>query len=304
MTKVLIAGGKGLIGSHLSALLAAEGYDVAHLSRRADGQSPYRTYVWNPSEGSIDPMAVQGADYIINLAGEGIADAPWTAARKEAIIKSRTDSARVLSDACIQQGHRPRAYLAASAVGYYGNRGEEVLPETARAGRGFLAESCIAWEEATAGVAASLQVRTFVLRIGIVLSSKGGALAKMITPAQLLVSPYFGDGQQWYPWIHIDDVARIFLRAITDERLAGTFNGVAPNPERNASLASLLPKAMGRVALSFPAPAFALRLALGEMSDVVLNSDRCVPQRLLEVGFDFKFPELQPALEDILRRKV
>ena len=304
MTKVLIAGGKGLIGSHLSAWLAAKGYEVAHLSRRADTSGPYKTYTWDPAAGRIDAAAVQGADYIINLAGEGIADKPWTQARKEAIIQSRTDSAHTLLQACLQQGIRPKAYLAASAIGYYGHQAEQLLPETAGPGRGFLADSCVAWEQATAEVAASLQVRTFVLRIGIVLSSKGGALAKMIPPAQLMVSPYFGDGQQWYAWIHIDDIARIFEQAIENEKMEGTFNGVAPQPERNATLARLLPEAMGRTALSFPAPAFALRLALGEMADVILNSNRCVPARLQALGFVFNFPTLLPALKDVLTRKI
>lgn len=304
MTKVLIAGGRGLIGMRLSGLLKAQGYEVAHLSRQARAGGPYPTYAWNPAAGTVDAEAVRGADYIINLAGEGIADRPWTEARKAALIGSRTDSARTLLRACMETGWKPKAYLAASAIGYYGDRGEERLPETAGVGQGFMADTCAAWEAATEEVRAALGVRAFVLRIGIVLSSQGGALAKMIPPAKLLVSPYFGDGRQWYAWIHIDDVCGIFMRAITEERWAGVYNGVAPEPVRNAGLARALPAALGRPAVSFPTPAFALRLAMGEMADVILNSNRCVPERLLEAGYVFQHPKLDGALRDVVSRGV
>lgn len=304
MSTILIAGGSGLIGLRLSQLLTERGYTVTHLSRSASRGGAYQVYRWDPAAGYIDPAAVTTADYIINLAGEGIADKPWTAARKASIISSRTQSAAVLMKACLETGARPRAYLAASAIGYYGHRGDEELPETAAAGSGFLSESCVAWEKATAELADGLQVRTFVLRIGLVLSVKGGALAKMIPPAKMLVSPWFGDGRQWYPWVHIDDLCRMFIAAVEDERYQGIFNGVAPRPVRNAELARQLPVALGRPAASFPAPAFGLRLAMGELADVVLNSTRCVPRHLQAVGFQFEFPDLLPALRDLITRDI
>jgi hypothetical protein len=304
MSTILIAGGSGLIGLRLSRLLTEKGYTVTHLSRSASRSSTYKVYRWDPAAGYIEPEAVTTADYIINLAGEGIADKPWTSARKASIISSRTQSASVLLKACLETGARPRAYLAASAIGFYGHRGEEELTETAAAGSGFLSESCVAWEKATAELADRLQVRTFVLRIGLVLSVKGGALAKMIPPAKLLVSPWFGDGKQWYPWVHIDDLCRMFIAAVEDERYKGIFNGVAPQPVRNADLARQLPLALGRPAASFSAPAFGLRLAMGELADVVLNSTRCVPRHLQAVGFQFQFPELLPALKDLVARDI
>jgi uncharacterized protein (TIGR01777 family) len=303
MATILIGGGSGLVGSRLSEWLREAGHEVRHLSRKVRPQAAYPTFQWNVKEGTIDAQALAGVDVVINLAGAGIADARWTEARKRLIISSRTESTHLLKRAIREHGPQVRAYLASSAIGYYGDRGNEWLEETARPGSGFLSESCIAWEAASQEVAEELTLPTLVVRTGIVLSTRGGALPKMLLPLKLFTSTYFGDGQQWYSWIHIDDLCRIFLRGVEDPDFQGTFNGVAPNPVRNKDLAAALPRAAGKAALVMPAPALALQAALGEMSHTVLDSARCSADKLLETGFTFRHPDLLPALKDLLEKK-
>ena len=303
MSRVLIGGGSGLIGHHLSELLAREGYEVCHLSRRKRPDARFPTYQWDVKAQTIDDEAITGADYVINLAGAGIADARWTDKRKKVIINSRTESTRLLKTSFERLEHFPRAYLSASAVGYYGDRGAQVLHEEDPPGEGFLSKSCILWENAVSEVAAIVP-RTVILRTGIVLSTQGGALEKMLLPLKGFVSTYFGDGSQYYSWIHIDDVCRAYLHALRNESVDGIFNGVAPHAVTNKELAQTLPKAAGKPALVLPAPAFALRLALGEMAHTVLDSSRCSADKLLATGFSFAHPELSTALRDLLHRKV
>jgi len=200
-------------------------------------------------------------------------------------------------------GHTPQAFLSGAAIGYYGERGNELLSENAPPGRGFLAESCVAWEEAIAAVAAA-GIRTVAFRIGIVLSTKGGALEKMILPARMGAGAYFGDGAQWYSWIHLDDVCNLFIHAIQQATLAGTYNAVAPNPATNKELAAALMRALDRPQILLPAPAFALKLAMGEMADVVLNSTRVSSAKVEASGFRFSHPNLEAALLDLLTRKI
>ncbi|MEN0005489.1 MAG: TIGR01777 family oxidoreductase [Bacteroidota bacterium] len=303
MAKVLVAGGSGLVGSRLCQLLQEAGHEVAILSRSARKTSPYQVYQWDVEKGSIDPAAVQEAGYIINLAGAGIADKPWTAKRKALITSSRVDSTRLLLKSIQEQGATPKAFISSAAIGYYGDRGEEVVDESSSSGRGFLADSCIAWEEAIQEVIDS-GIRTFYIRIGIVLSTKGGALEKMMIPSNFLLGTYFGDGKQWYSWIHIDDLCRLFMQGIAQDNLEGVINGVSPHPARNKELTNQLGKAIKKPFLLMPAPAFTLRLALGEMADTILGSARVQSKRMEEVGFEFKFPTLEVALRDLLDRKI
>ncbi len=303
MPTVLIAGGSGLIGRRLSAILKEKGYEVLHLSRRRRTDAAYPTYQWDVAAQSIDPEAVERADYVINLAGAGIADRPWTSARKKLIVESRTASARLLLSAFRAQGHWPKAYIGIAAIGYYGSRADEVLEENAPPGSGFLAESCVAWENAIAGLAAS-GIRTVAIRAGIVLSTRGGALEKIMMPFHFFVGSYFGDGSQWYSWIHIDDLCNMFVKAIEDEQMQGVYNGVAPQPVPNKELVEQLRQAMGKPALLAPVPAFALRLAMGEMAETILSSVRVSSRKIQEAGFAFRFPNLPEALADLLRRKV
>lgn len=303
MATVLIGGGSGLLGKRLSRQLQEHGYEVLHLSRSPRPDAPFRTYQWDVEGGTIDPEAVRKADWVINLAGAGIADWLWTSKRKRLIIDSRVDSTRLLLRAFQETGHRPRAFISSAAIGYYGDRGEDLLTETDGPGRGFLSESCFAWEEAI-GEVASAGIRAVALRLGIVLSSKGGALPKMMLSLPVGIAPYFGDGRQWYSWLHIDDAAGAFLHALGNENMSGVYNVAGPNPARNRDLIKTLVQATGKPALLAPVPAFALRLALGEMSHTVLDSTRVSSEKLEQTGFRSRFPELLPALQDVLARKV
>jgi uncharacterized protein len=303
MASILLAGGTGLIGRRLSILLQQQGHQVSLLSRHKRSQGQYPSFYWNPAAGEIDHEAMRQADVVINLAGAGIADARWSIARKREIIESRTKSTALLLESMQCTGHSPKVFLSGAAIGFYGERGNTLLTEESPAGNGFLAESCVAWEEAIATVAAS-GIRTVAFRIGIVLSTKGGALEKMILPARLGAGAYFGDGAQWYSWIHIDDVCNMFIHAINNTAVQGTYNAVSPNPATNKALAAALMRALDRPQILLPAPAFALRLAMGEMADVVLNSTRVSSANIEATGFQFHHPALEAALLDLLSRNI
>ncbi len=302
MANILIAGGSGLVGQRLSALLTARGHQVCWLSRSKDAQDPYPVFIWDIKQGIIEEEAIAKADYVINLAGAGVADRPWTKDRKELIISSRVETAALLLQ-YFQKVKPPKAYLAASAVGYYGNRGNKMLAETDGPGTGFLSESCLAWEAATDEVRKS-GIRTVTIRIGIVLSTQGGALEKMLIPFKFFMGTYFGNGEQWYSWIHIDDLCGIFIRAIENEAMTETYNGVAPNPETNEDLTRTVGKARKKPALILPAPAFILRLVMGEMSHAILDSTRVSSNKIEAMGYEFRFRNLLPALEDLFERKL
>lgn len=303
MAKVLIAGGTGLIGSRLSLLLTEKGYQVTHLSRSPKPDSTYPTYHWNPAKGIMDQTAVLESDYIINLAGAGIADARWTAARKKLIINSRVQGNRLLLKTLQETGHSLKAFLSGAAIGYYGDRGEQEVWEEDGPGIGFLPESCVQWEESIQPLMKS-DIRTVVIRIGLVLSTQGGALEKMLLPLYALTSTYFGNGQQWYSWVHIDDISRQFIFALENEEMSGIYNGVAPNPARNKTIAQQLPKAKGVPAVVVPAPAIALRIAMGEMADAVLTSTKVSADKILAAGFEFEHPDLPEALKHLLKQEI
>ncbi|MCB9081238.1 MAG: TIGR01777 family protein [Lewinellaceae bacterium] len=300
MATVLLAGGTGLIGRRLSAKLTEKGYSVLHLSRSASSTAEYPTYRWDLAKRFVDPEAIQRADYVINLAGAGIADKPWTAARKQVIIDSRVQGNELLAASFKQYG-APKAYLSGAAIGYYGDRpGDQWLKEDALPGaKGFLPESCLAWEKAIRQVA-NVGVHTLGFRIGIVLTPEGGALQKMLLPLKFHLSPYFGTGQQWYSWIHLDDICAIFMHGLEHPQMEGMYNAVAPNPVRNIDLARELARVIPGKQYLIPAPGFALRLALGEMADTVLSGSRVSADRIQESGFTFQFPELPGALENLL----
>lgn len=304
MSTILIAGGSGLVGMHLSQLLQAAGHTVLHLSRKRNLNANFPAYAWDLEKKTIEQEAVDQADFIINLAGAGVADQRWTDERKRLIISSRVDSTLLLKAAIERRPTPLKAFISASAVGFYGSRGEELMAEEDAAGKdSFLAESVSAWEQAVEKIAAT-GLRSVAIRIGVVLSTQGGALEKMLIPFKFFNATYFGDGQQWMSWIHLDDICRMFIEAIDNDQFSGVYNGVAPHPFRNKDLIAELKTAVGKPAIMLPAPEFVLRLAMGEMADVVFDSTRVSSKKIEAAGFIFLFPDLQPALRDLLRRKI
>ena len=297
MPTVLLAGGSGLVGSRLTELLKLRGYSVRLLSRSPKGPEQF---AWDPEKGTVDDAALQEVDYVINLAGAGIADKRWTDDRKREIIDSRVKSAQLLRNSFERLNIRPQAYLSASAIGYYGNTGERRMREIdPPVEDSFMVQCCQAWENAADEVAA-LGIRTVKFRIGVVLAKEGGALLEFIKPLQFGLGTYFADGRAWYSWIHRNDLCRAFLWAMENDAVVDVYNVVAPQPERNKKLVETAARAMGKKALIMPVPAFALRLALGEMSSVVLNSNLISDDKIRAAGFVFKYPKLGGALQHIL----
>lgn len=295
--KIVIAGASGLIGGALVPALRAAGHDVRTLVRR-----PLRSadeIAWDPAAGQCDLGSVAAVDAIINLAGENVAAGRWTAARRERILQSRVDATRTLVTALRHLPPKPRVLLNASAVGFYGDRGDEVVDETSAIGHGFLPEVCLAWETHAEG-AARLGVRTVLLRFGVVLARSGGALGKMLPWFRAGLGGRLGDGQQWMTWVSIADAVRAVRHALEDGRCTGAVNIAAPAPVRNADFAAALGRCLRRPA-RLPAPAWALRLALGEMADgTLLASTRAHPKRLVETSFVFDHPTLEEALRETL----
>ena len=283
---------------HLSRRLRQQGYAVRHLSRSKRPDAEFTTYQWDVVAGTVDDAAFAEVDYVINLTGAGIADARWTDARKDVIIKSRTESTRLLARSLERLGVMPKLYLSASAIGYYGDRGEELLTEEDGPGTGFLSASCVLWEQSVDEVA-RIGVPVFINRTGIVLHPDEGALEKMLLPLKVWTSTYFGDGQQYYSWIHIEDLVGVYTHALEQE-LTGIYNGTAPNPVRNKHFAEALGPALGKKAIVLPAPVPALKVALGEMSHTVLDSARCSAAKIEGAGYRFAYPELSQALEQLL----
>lgn len=301
MKTVFIAGGSGLIGKRL-ALLLSKDHQVYVLSRRpmAD-EGSVKSLVWKPEEGIINAGYIK-PDIIINLAGAGIADQRWTAARKNEIIQSRTQAALGIHTWLQSQGHIPEVYIGASAIGFYGNRDMEILDEKSNPGSGFLSNSVNHWESAHSAIQAKKKA---TIRIGVVLSTLGGALPKILmTVKWLRLLSYFGSGKQMVSWIHIDDLCQVFLKTIQDPQLHGTINAVSPQPVDNKTMTKQIAAALPFFTWIAPAPAFILRLVLGEMSQVVLDSTRVFPMVLLEKGFDFKFPSIREAVRDLWSRKI
>ena len=298
--KILISGSSGLVGKALSAALRGEGHTVARLVRPGGTVSP-GDVAWDPMAATLDPAAIEGMDAVVHLSGASIAGGRWTAGRRAILRSSRIDTTRVLVDSIGNLRARPSVFICASATGYYGNRGDEILKESSSPGTDFVALLARDWE-AEAARAEHNGIRTAILRFGLILSTDGGALARMLLPFRLGLGGRFGAGTQWMPWIALEDSIAIIRAAITDARFSGPWNVVAPNPVRNAEFARILANALHRPAL-FPVPAFALRLALGEMADaLLLASQRAVPASLLAAQYKFRFETLEAALEAVFAK--
>lgn len=296
MKKVLISGGSGLVGSALTKLLIEKGHGVAHLSTRKDyKREDVEVYHWNPAEGKLDENAFNNVDVVVHLAGAGIADKRWSSARKQLILDSRVESAKLLTDFLKTKSHKVQCFIGASAIGYYGDR-EELLTEESALGEGFLAEVCQAWEQSYEAVPNAIQQT--VLRLGIVLAANGGAFPEMTKTLPFFIG-ILGSGKQMYSWIHLDDATRLFLFAIEDKLAPGIYNAIAPNPKSQVDMATIIADIKG--VFTVPTPSLALHIALGEMSEVVLNSQHCSAQKITDAGFKFKFKELNKALKDLVK---
>lgn len=298
--KILISGSSGLVGKALSTGLSREGHTVVRLVRPGGTPSP-GDVSWNPMAATFDAAAMEGIDAVVHLSGASIADGRWTPQRKAILRSSRIDTTRVLVDALANLRTKPSVFVCASATGYYGNRGEEILKESSSPGTDFLALLARDWE-AEAARAERSGIRTVILRFGLILSAEGGALPRMLLPFRLGLGGRFGTGTQWMPWIGLEDTIAIVCSSITDARFSGPWNVVAPNPVRNAEFTRILASVLHCPAI-FPVPAFALRLALGEMAEaLLLASQRVLPARLLAMQYPFRFATLETALRAALAK--
>lgn len=280
----------------LGRALSARGHQVTPLVRREPGPGEIR---WDPARSGLDPEALRGVEAVVHLAGENIAGSRWTASRKQELLESRRTGTRLLAEAVARATSGPRTMISASAIGYYGDRGDEALTETSAPGAGFLPEVAEAWEKATEPAKAA-GVRTASIRIGLLLTPEGGLLQRMLTPFRLGVGGPLGSGRQWMSWIAAEDLMGVFLHALGRDDIRGAVNAVAPEPVRNAEFTRTLGRVLHRPAV-IPVPALALRLAFGEMSDgAILASARVVPAVLQASGFQFKHPKLEPALVHLL----
>ncbi|GIU80612.1 MAG: epimerase [Bryobacteraceae bacterium] len=291
--RITMTGATGFIGSRVRARLEAAGREVRAVSRRERAGF----HAWAGPEAPFPEGALEGSDAVIHLAGETVAQR-WTEAVKRRIRESRVEGTKRLVEALEKAGKRPGVLICASATGYYGNRGEEVLDETSGPGEGFLAETCVEWERAAAR-AAELGLRVVHLRFGMVLGREGGALAKMLPAFRLCLGGKLGTGQQWMPWIHIEDAVEMMVWALQEPGLSGACNAVAPAPVRNADFTRALEGILGRPAM-WTVPEWALRAALGEGAEIALASQRVMPRVAANAGFRFRHPHVADALRSLL----
>ncbi|MEM9297912.1 MAG: TIGR01777 family oxidoreductase [Bacteroidota bacterium] len=297
---VLITGGSGLVGSRITELLLAKGFKVKWLSRRSGKKGEVEVYQWDIEQGTIDVKCLDNTDFIIHLAGTGVADMKWTKDRKKEILESRTHSTQFLKTTLTSNPHSVKAFVSASAIGFYGwNSGGVWKKEESRFGDDFLATVTKAWE-AEVDEVEKLGLRTVKLRIGIVLSEKGGALKEITKPIKLGAGAALGSGDQYMSWIHVDDLSNMFIHALENDKVTGVYNAVGPNPVMNKELSKQSAKVLGKPFFLPNVPGFILKLMLGEMASMVLGGSRVSSEKIEATGFEFAFPELNPALEDLL----
>jgi uncharacterized protein (TIGR01777 family) len=291
--RILVSGSHGLVGKALIHSLTAGGHDIVRLVRgRPAGAAEVE---WHPNHGRLDAAALEGFDAVVHLAGESIASGRWSDEKKRAIRDSRVKGTTLLSDALARLSRPPSVFVSASAIGYYGNRGDELLTETSAPGRDFLSSVCVEWEQATKA-AIEKGIRTVHARFGIILDKNEGALAKMLTPFRMGIGGRIGDGKQWMSWIAIEDVVEGLKFLIQDGSISGPVNFVAPNAVTNAEFTKVLGRVLSKPTL-FPVPAFGVRIAFGEMADALLLSSQRVKPGVLQ---HFAYPTLEAALRHIL----
>jgi hypothetical protein len=298
--KALVTGATGFVGPRLLRLLDNPVVLSRNPARAKTAIGPLASQIveWDPLRGPPPPQAFEGVDVVLHLAGESVAEGRWTTAQKARIRDSRVIGTRHLVQGIAQAAVKPKTLVSASAVGYYGDRGDEELTETAPPAHDFLADVCVEWER-EALVAEQHGVRVVAARTGIVLGAGGGALAKMLTPFKLGGGGPLGNGRQWMPWIHVADLARMYLHAAETTSIQGAMNAVAPQPVRNSEFTKALARQLHRPAF-MPAPYFGLRLLFGEFAKVLFASQRVIPRVAVDTGFVFQYPEIAAALREIL----
>ncbi len=297
---ILITGGTGMLGSHLTQLLQSKNYTVKYLSRTPGTINGVQSFQWDVAAQTIDDQAFENVNTIIHLAGAGIVDKKWTPSRKKEILESRTKSTRLINEALERIPHKVETFISASAIGYYGwDTGGVWKKEESRFGDDFLATVTKAWES-EADEIEKLNIRVAKIRIGIILSKKGGALAELIKPIKFGFAAALGRGDQYMSWIHIEDLCRIFIHLIENKELSGVYNGVAPNPETNATMTKLAARVLNRPYFLPNVPGFILRLILGQRASLVLGGSRVSSEKIEAQEFKFNFSNLQPALADLL----
>ncbi len=295
---VLIAGGSGMIGTRLAELLKSNNFEVKFLSRHKN-ELQKDVFQWDPEKGVIDENAIRSADVLINLAGEGIADKRWTSRRKRKIVNSRMFSTNLLYKSLSEVQNKVQLVINASAVGIYGDTGMQIMHEEQPAAQDFLGQTCLRWENAGKQFE-KLKIRTVILRIGLVLSTAGGFLPKILQPFKFGIATYLGSGEQYQSWIHIDDLCKMILKAIKDENLNGIYNAVAPGPLNNKNLTKLISHILGGGHLFIQVPSILLKLIFGEMSVAVIGGTRASSEKIEKAGFSFKYPQANQAIRNLL----
>lgn len=295
---ILLTGATGMLGKELIRALLESGHQVSVLSRKPTAISNVSVFLWDVEKGQIDASCLQGIGTIIHLAGENIAKEKWTEKRKKEIIDSRVLSAGLLFKTLAEHAHEVKNFISAAAVGYYGNRADEILTESSPAGNDFMADCCTKWEQA-ADEGKKLGLRVVKIRTGVVLSKDDGALPQMSVPVKFFVGAPLGTGKQWIPWIHHQDMTQVYLHALNDHSLEGSYNACAPFPVTNKTLTKAIAKQLQRPVWPVNVPEAVMKLILGEMSAVVINSTNTSAQKLLSTGFIFRHARLDDALSDI-----
>ncbi len=296
--KVLISGGTGLVGTRLTDLLIQKGYEVAHLSRSSSNSSGVKTIVWDVNKMELNHKSIEDYQYIVQLAGAGIVDEPWTEERKKVIIDSRVKSTELLHQAINKNKNKPKAFVSASAIGYYGiETSEHIYLESDEPGNDFLAETCKLWEKSIDQLD-ELKIPVSRIRIGLVLSDLGGALKEIAKPVKMGFGAALGSGKQYMPWIHIDDLCNIFIHAMENKK-GETYNGVAPNQMGNKAFTKVVAKVLNKPFFLPNVPEFVLKIMLGSRSLLVLEGSRISAQKVMKSGFKFQFEDLESALRDL-----
>ena len=298
---VLITGGSGMIGRYLTSLLLAEGFTVVHLSRQQNQFGKVRVFRWDPEKEIIDPVIFDGVDYIIHLAGANIGERCWTRKRKQEIIASRVDTAKLLHKIIVENAINLKAFISASATGYYGAlTSENIFNEDDLPADDFLGKTCRLWEEA-AGLFEKSGIRTVKIRTAMVLEKSDSALTKFMSPAKWGIFPVLGGGRQYMPWIHIEDLCNIYLKAIQDDRMEGAYNAVSPEHITQKEFMRTLAGAMNKKRIFIPVPGFFLKIFLGGRLDLILKGSRVSAEKIIKAGYQFKINNLPEALNGLLR---